>query len=35
MKRPNIPTFKEKSDEFAITIQSMYSELVDKVNGDI
>ena len=34
MKRPNIPTVKEKSDEFVIRIQNRYSQLVDKVNGD-
>ena len=29
MKKPNILTVKEKSDEFMIRIQNKYSQLVD------
>ena len=35
MQRPNIPTVREKSDEFAIRIQNKYSQLVAEVNADI
>ena len=33
--KPNISTVKEQSDEFAITIQNKYSQLVDEMNGRI
>ena len=32
MKKRNIPTVKEKSNEFATTIQNKYSQLVDEMN---
>ena len=35
MKKSNISTAKEKSDELAITIQNKYSQLVDEMNGNI
>ena len=35
MKKPNIPTVKEKSDKFAISIQNKNSQLVDDLNGNV
>ena len=35
MKRPNITTVKEKSDEFVIRIQNKYSQLVHEVNEEL
>ena len=36
MKKRNISTVQEKSDEFVvIRIQKKYSQLVDKINGNI
>ena len=35
MKKPNMSTFKEEADWFAIRIQNKYQQLVDEMNGNM